>query len=365
MASEEAASEPSYHSLQEDAPDGDEWSKEAYRLLTQYRRSYDYETHRRSQQQQKLYKRPFETLETAFQVTCQVMVPLLAPRVHPFIRRFSQLLTFRRTYPEVLPAPSLSVLVAGLHAKFILDVANHCSLPPFRWVAHRPEPDEMLHPLSVYGIELNVLSGCAGVALGRLAVFLRQGFYGLALAMVAGLPGRVSTWVSPRVARIAPMAAILMHLHLCQAWAQPVVDTLAAQLHEAQIQNRSLMSITTSAIWQDSKLLIRNLLVSLGLWKVSPHDHGFTDEWWDGDSIDEKVPHDLLCPITGQLFVKPVVLHGSVFEEGAVTRWVATTGRHPLLLDIACRLEDIRAAPDVEELCRKLAATHGWALNSR
>ncbi|CAE7604324.1 unnamed protein product [Symbiodinium sp. CCMP2456] len=64
-------------------------------------------------------KRPFETLETAFQVTCQVMIALLSPRVHPWMRRLSACL---RSYPEVLPSPAFSVLVSGFHAKLVLDV---------------------------------------------------------------------------------------------------------------------------------------------------------------------------------------------------------------------------------------------------
>eukprot|EP00913_Durusdinium_trenchii_P020335 g19103.t1 len=60
-----------------------------------------------------------------------------------------------------------------------------------------------------------------------------------------------------------------------------------------------------------------------------------------------------LCPITGQFFVNPVVLHGSVFELAAAWKWVASTGRHPLWRGIQCRLEDISPARDVED-CIKL-----------
>eukprot|EP00434_Breviolum_minutum_P044657 symbB.v1.2.039912.t1/scaffold6867.1/size14952/1 len=90
-------------------PDEDEWAEEAQRLLRQHRQSCDLEAVRRDQKPHRL-KRPFETLETAFQVTCQVMVALLSPRVHPWMRRLSACLRMQRTYPEVLPSPALSVL---------------------------------------------------------------------------------------------------------------------------------------------------------------------------------------------------------------------------------------------------------------
>ncbi|CAE7803028.1 unnamed protein product [Symbiodinium sp. CCMP2592] len=96
----------------------EEWATEAQRLIQRYRRAHDFEATRDSQKSCRL-KRPFETLETAFQVTCQVMIALLSPRVHPWMRRLSACL---RSYPEVLPSPAFSVLVSGFHAKLVLDV---------------------------------------------------------------------------------------------------------------------------------------------------------------------------------------------------------------------------------------------------
>eukprot|EP00435_Cladocopium_sp_Y103_P028697 s809_g7.t1 len=105
-------------------PMDDAWGEEAQRLLRQHRLSCDLEAVRRDQKPQRRFKRPFETLETAFQVTCQVMVALLSPRVHPWMRRLSACLRMQRTYPEVLPSPSLSVFVSGFHAKLVLDVVT-------------------------------------------------------------------------------------------------------------------------------------------------------------------------------------------------------------------------------------------------
>ncbi|CAL1145682.1 unnamed protein product [Cladocopium goreaui] len=108
--------ESGFHTPENISVDADDaWGEEAQRLLRQHRLSCDLEAVRRDQKPQRRFKRPFETLETAFQVTCQVMVALLSPRVHPWMRRLSACLRMQRTYPEVLPSPSLSVFVSGFH----------------------------------------------------------------------------------------------------------------------------------------------------------------------------------------------------------------------------------------------------------
>eukprot|EP00439_Symbiodinium_sp_Y106_P061040 s1087_g9.t1 len=138
MASEETlTSEDSGFRTAEETEE--EWATEAQRLIQRYRRAHDFEEIRasrcggeratntarfgfqatRDSQKSCRLKRPFETLETAFQVTCQVMIALLSPRVHPWMRRLSACL---RSYPEVLPSPAFSVLVSGFHAKLVLDV---------------------------------------------------------------------------------------------------------------------------------------------------------------------------------------------------------------------------------------------------
>mmetsp|Transcript_67855 Transcript_67855/g.122233 ORF Transcript_67855/g.122233 Transcript_67855/m.122233 type:complete len:374 (-) Transcript_67855:221-1342(-) len=332
------------------------WADEAYRILMEYRRSYDYEAHR-SEQKSSSIKRPFETLETAFQVTCQVMVALLAPRVHPFMRQLSSLLRLKRTYPEVLPSPSLSVLVSGLHAKLVLDVANLLSLPPFRWVEHRPSAAETLHPLSVHGLELNLLGAMAGVSLGRLAVAARQGLQWLAIALANQMPSRAYSWIGPQVARAAPLAAAALHLTVCLELAPPVVAGLASLLREAQLRRRPLIPTVASAFLRRSRRLFRQL----AHWGQDDEEDEAWGQlhWWEGPDVDDGVPHDLLCPITGQLFAKPVVLHGTVFEESAIKRWVAFSCRHPILRDISCCLEDVKPARDVEALCHRIAAAKG------
>eukprot|EP00930_Biecheleria_cincta_P038173 TRINITY_DN26225_c0_g1_i1.p1 TRINITY_DN26225_c0_g1~~TRINITY_DN26225_c0_g1_i1.p1 ORF type:complete len:373 (+),score=51.25 TRINITY_DN26225_c0_g1_i1:72-1121(+) len=336
-----------------------QWADEAQRLLRAYRTSYDYEAHRDAQKS--VRRRPFETLETAFQVTCQVMVALLTPRVHPFMRQLSRCLRMKRTYPEVLPAPALSVFISSLHAKFVLDMANFFCLPPFRWVAHRPDPAELLHPLSVHGLEMNLLGAVTGVGLGWLVVTARQVLLCLASTAAQHLPAFVRSWAGPRLARTAPAAAVTFHLASCFELSPFVVRSLAAVLREAQIKSRLLLPTAAACLWRS-----RRNIPWLAFGTSDEDELGSVDrDWsWDGPDEDSEVPHDLLCPITGQLFVKPAVLHGSVFEERALRQWVASTGRHPILQGVECQLDEIKPARDVEDLCSRLAASRGWVLRS-
>lgn len=343
-----------------------EISDESQRLLNKYRHSYDYEAHVKGQRSSShRIKRPFETLEIAFQVTCQVMVALFAPRVHPIMHWLSCVLPLRRPCPRVLPTPALSVLVSGLHAKLVLDVANHLWLPPFRWVDHRPAPDEMLHPFTFLGLELNLLGAISGVSVGRTAVVVRQAMWWLAMTALSALPVRTSTWLQPRVQAIAPLAAVLWHLTTCFELAPAIVSALGTSLYEAQMQNDYLVPTVTRSLLAHARRALRSQLVSLGLVKLEKVEEDPLElPCWDCGDEDDLIPHDLLCPITGHLFVRPVALHGSVFEENAVRRWVRATGRHPILQGIACRLSDIKATKDVQDLCHKLAASRGWVLCS-
>ncbi|CAK0836916.1 unnamed protein product [Prorocentrum cordatum] len=88
---------------------------------------------------------------------------------------------------------------------------------------------------------------------------------------------------------------------------------------------------------------------------------GDDDASWDSAAEDDDPP-DLLCPITGQLFVRPALLCGHAFERSAVHRWVERTGRHPVLQDIRCHVGAIREAPDLEALCRRFASSQGRGL---
>mmetsp|Transcript_19662 Transcript_19662/g.45742 ORF Transcript_19662/g.45742 Transcript_19662/m.45742 type:complete len:358 (-) Transcript_19662:183-1256(-) len=340
--------------------ESEEWSTEAHRLLQRYRRAYDFEATRSAQKSTRL-KRPFETLETAFQVTCQVMIALLSPRVHPWMRRLSACLRMKRIYPEVLPSPAFSVLVSGFHAKLVLDVANRLNLPPFCWVQYRPEPEEMLCPLTIHGIELNLLGAATGVCIGRVAVELRQILHCMVTAVAALLPASSQAWTV--MDRTAPLAALCFHMSSCAVVSPHVVASLAGLLREAQVHRTWLLRTAAACLLQQCQKLLKWLMVPDGE-LVDKVEENISLSWHsqDGTDVDEHVPHDLLCPITGQFFVKPTVLHGTVFEQSAAVRWVESTGRHPILRGIDCSLDDIIPAKDVEDLCHRLAASRGWGL---
>ncbi|CAK9024292.1 unnamed protein product [Durusdinium trenchii] len=221
----------------------DAWADEAQRLLRQHRQNCDLEPLNIFAPRPRPVKRPFETLETAFQVTCQVMVALLSPRVHPWMRRLSACLRMQRTYPEVLPAPSLSVLVSGFHAKLVLDVANRLSLPPFRWAQYRPEPEDLLCPLTVHGLELNLLGAVAGVFIGRAAVEARQVLQGLACVAASMLPVSFqSMFLDRTVPFAAPCAALFFHMSSCAVLSPFVVSSMATLLQEAQLHRCLILS---------------------------------------------------------------------------------------------------------------------------
>lgn len=357
--------ESGFHTPENISVDADDaWGEEAQRLLRQHRLSCDLEAVRRDQKPQRRFKRPFETLETAFQVTCQVMVALLSPRVHPWMRRLSACLRMQRTYPEVLPSPSLSVFVSGFHAKLVLDVANGLSLPPFRWVQYRPEPEEMLSPLTIHGMELNLLGALAGVFIGRVAVETRQVLHGLGALLVSMLPVPPLS-MDRAVPFAAPCAALCFHISSCAVLSPYVVTSLAALLQEAQLHGAWLVPTLAQSLRRNCRGWV-NRFTSDSQANVA-EDDDVELVWLAQDSVevDDHVPPDLLCPITGQFFVKPSVLQGSVFERKAVERWVASTGRHPVWRGIQCRMDDIQPATDVEALCHRLAESKGWVLVGR
>jgi len=75
---------------------------------------------------------------------------------------------------------------------------------------------------------------------------------------------------------------------------------------------------------------------------------------------DLEVPHDLCCPITWQLLADPVVLHGDVFERGALEVWLQKTPRHPLRADTPAHLDEMQAAEAMARLCFSFARTLGF-----
>jgi len=64
---------------------------------------------------------------------------------------------------------------------------------------------------------------------------------------------------------------------------------------------------------------------------------------------DLTVPEDMICPISQQLFVDPVVALGDVFERVSLERWVTEQGNHPLSR-LRLSLGQIRPCPRMKAL---------------
>merc|ERR1719335_563336 len=119
---------------------------------------------------------------------------------------------------------------------------------------------------------------------------------------------------------------------LCMA-AVSVVEHLTLLLPEAQRNWQLLLSTLLRVVWRSLRSVLR--LGGLGGVSSSESARQYASEdhyQWEVPD-DTFVPHSLLCPITRELFVKPVILRGMVFEERAARRWVQQTRRHPVLLD--------------------------------
>eukprot|EP00928_Gymnodinium_smaydae_P015729 TRINITY_DN15825_c0_g1_i1.p1 TRINITY_DN15825_c0_g1~~TRINITY_DN15825_c0_g1_i1.p1 ORF type:complete len:386 (-),score=57.66 TRINITY_DN15825_c0_g1_i1:55-1212(-) len=331
----------------------------AHNMLLAYRRKYDAEVARRIRSAD-ILRRPFEALETAFQATAQLMVALVAPSVHPIFHFLSRTLPLRRDYPRVLVVPSLTVVVSALHAKLVLDMANWWGLPPFCWVEPRPAREEILHPLSSHAMELNMLSAAIGVSMGRLMVLSRHGLLALMEFACKQVLPSLQSRIVPMASRVDLVAGVASHAVLSASIAPVVVGELTALLRESQLRGQHLVPTAFQALWKYLRWLWQGTRKAYWEGWGGSTEEGFCG--WEGADDDRDVPHDLLCPITGHLFVHPVVLLGMVFEHAAARRWVETTSRHPVLQGMYCVLEDIQPAPDIEALCHRLAAARGWTL---
>lgn len=220
-----------------------------------------------------------------------------------------------------------------------------------------------LSPLTIHGMELNLKARCPGWRLHRPRG-RRNATGGGALPLEhcwfrcrpLGPPGRPFA---------APCAALCFHISSCAVLSPYVVTSLAALLQEAQLHGAWLVPTLAQSLRRNCRGWV-NRFTSDSQANVA-EDDDVELVWLAQDSVevDDHVPPDLLCPITGQFFVKPSVLQGSVFERKAVERWVASTGRHPVWRGIQCRMDDIQPATDVEALCHRLAESKGWVLVGR
>merc|ERR1712100_552579 len=52
--------------------------------------------------------------------------------------------------------------------------------------------------------------------------------------------------------------------------------------------------------------------------------------WVVPDHLFELIPSNMICMISTELFMEPVLLHDSVFEKQPLLRWIRETGKHPL-----------------------------------
>jgi len=327
--------------------------QEARRLVFGHRRAF--EASGLVQQERRQVKVTNPVLEMAYQSASQIMIALVVPRVHPVVPLISRRL-FRREYPDSLASPALSVFVAGIHAKFALDVASLWGLPPFRWVQPQPLRSDMLHPFSLRGLELNVLASALGVCLGRAAVALRENARFFAERLIGGsMP-----WV------LKTFGGLALHLTISSVLPPMVVQELTVALRDSQFRGRLLAPTVLVQLWGRGVRTLRQALAAARRWgsghPVNVADSRFDEvPWWEG-AEDDAVPKDLVCPITGSAFVWPVALHGMLFEEAAVKRWVETTGRHPVLQGAWCHLGELVRASDIEALCHRCAAERGWVL---
>lgn len=315
-------------------------------LLREYRQDFAaQEEERRQREPLQVVKKPFQLLEVSYQMASHLVVAVLAPRVHPAVPTLTRALMCRE-YPQVLPFPCLTVLISGLHAKLALDLANFFSLPPFRWMEPRPHHSELLHPLGSRGLQFNVLGSVVGVGLGRVVVLLRQGLQ----HFWEGRFGRLS----PCVRWVAGFA---LHVSMAMALAPAVASGLTHALLNSQLLRRPLLPTAVGSAFANIVDEVTPLFRSR---ESSARKRALC---WEG-AEDQRLPGDLLCPITSGMFVHPAVLHGMAFERSAAEQWVRATGRHPVLQNVWCHVEELRPAKDLEAMCHRLAAKRGWRLRS-
>lgn len=321
------------------------WEESAHHLIQRYRRGYDYEAARRVDG--KDIRQPVEAAELASHVASQVMVGLLVPRVHPFVPRFSNFLRLsKHGLPQQFMAPLSGVFASGIQTKTLVDILYFWQFFPEHFHTtsrgHQPPPSQLINPFSSHGLELNILGTLLGVLVGRFVVAVREILLG-AVDSAAALCQRSSITsvaagnaCSFTASFLRTTTILAVHLAGCIIFAPCVVRGLASLLQEAQSRRRSLFHTAFRSVSRRIPKLFQRVRREALYW----------DEPKDG-----KVPVDLLCPITGSLFVSPVVLHGVIFEEAPVRHWVEETSRHPTLQGIRCATSELEYAPDVADLC--------------
>lgn len=302
-------------------------------------------------------RRPVEVVELSFQMAIQIIVGIFLSRLHsvlPFLTIVSKQI------------PISAVFFSVIQAKTLVDILFFYKCCPICFVTmaqrHHRAHAQRINPFSTLGLELNMLGTLLGVSVGRSVVTFRESF----LRTVTSSAALLSRFLLPAFFRsvtnrtpctftaslVRTTSILLIHFAGCIIFAPYIVRDLAKLVEEAQMGRHCLLHTALKCVGRRITRLCR-----------CTARQGACQEalCWD-DPKDVEVPIDLICPITSALFVSPVVLHGAVFEEFAVRRWVEKTSRHPTLQDVQCTTSDLEHASDVANLCSRFGAAHGLQL---
>lgn len=320
------------------------WDEEAQSVLLRYRQKYN-ETENDVIQTRKGRKfrscRLNDLVEQAFQMALPIVVALLTPKVHPILGKVSGFLSWRR---QPMPTPSLSHLFfSGFGAKLIIDTVCFWDLAVLCWLQPRPARCELPQPMGVAHLELCALGTAAGLFVGRAAVLTSTYIRRVCFMISKRFQQNCVAWghlTVPMVASFTGRLAAIFPLLGTSIVAPIIANYLERLFVESQLRRCSM-----------SRQVICWFITWWGKVRAGP-----SLEWVIPDEVE--IPHDLLCPITRQLFVQPVALLGCIFEEAPLRIWLDKTGRHPLFTDQCATTEDILPAEEMVDLCAAFARAH-------
>lgn len=137
------------------------------------------------------------------------------------------------------------------------------------------------------------------------------------------------------------------------AWIQTwLIDSLRPK-QLAQLSSWSLMwDGFLQAIGRGSPSISESeLMLTLPRWVFLPISTG------NGSSVELNLPEQFCCPITLQLPVQPVLLHGTLFEKAVIKNWVIQRGSHPCSRRVVC-VDEIQEHPQLSQLIHQWARHH-------
>lgn len=263
--------------------------------------------------------------------------------------------------------PLWHIFSAGLSTKLLLDCLCFWDSPLLYWLHPRPSRSELPLPFSPVHCELCVAGTFVGLMYGHGVVTVSDWFE--------------RSLASQTLARTARATMFLVALGV----APYTANYLESLFAEAQIYGRSVSVAACVRVQRSSRFWRqrfgsragRTLRRVLGGSGVEPGDgeldniplaplQGEEDvhvEWSCPADLD--IPHDMLCPITRELFARPVLLHGVPFEEFALREWLARSSRHPLYVDVPIYPDELQPARELAELCTNFARQRGLVLRRR